>query len=149
MSPQIESCAKHVDIIGTSELFTKLCQLECQSDLQQTLSEVPELRTAEQLTEFCNMYDKLVAHYQALGATESEAEPSRQWHQAVNWLNRMFSTEPAIGFNKKVMVDFYFTDEQFTTVDMNTRTHYQQLMAINAFYLVLAALNQQGILSSP
>ena len=72
----------------------------------------------------------------------AEAELTRQ-HQAVNWLNRMLATEPAIGYNHKVMVDFYFTKEQFSTIDTNTRSHYKKLVVINTFNLVLVALNQR------
>ena len=40
------------------------------------------------------------------------------------------------------MVDFYFTDKQFTTDDVNTYNHSLQLVTVNAFYLVLVVLNQ-------
>ena len=101
------------------------------------------MHTAEQQTEFCDVYDELLAHYQALCVTETEAEPTRRRHQAVNWLNRMLATEPAVGFDGKVMVDFYFSKEQFATINANTQSHYKKLVAINAFYLVLVALNQR------
>ena len=51
----------------------------------------------------------MVKQYKALGAAEFDAAAARSRHQAVNWLNRMFTTEPIIAFNKSVMVDFYFT----------------------------------------
>ena len=54
-------------------------------------------------------------HYNALATAGSDAATTRARHSAVNWMNQMFATEPIVNFdvNKLVMVDFYFTEEQF------------------------------------
>ena len=81
-------------------------------------------------------------YYQALCVITAEEIPTKARHKAVNWMNRMLGMEPAVNQEGQVMAGFYFSEDCFTS-DVHTRSHYKALVAINAFFLVLAALNQK------
>ena len=51
--------------------------------------------------------------------------------------------EPIMSPEGLVMVDFLFAEEHFLAAETTTRNNYRSLVALNAFYLVVAALNQR------
>ena len=54
----------------------------------------------------------------------------------------MFATESIISVNNQVMVDFDFKEEFFIAAEVATTEYYQQLVAQNVVYLILAVLSQ-------
>ena len=77
MAQSIQDCSKNVKIEGAQDLFTRLRMLEMRNDAHCTSSEVPELHTAAQQTDFCNVYDEMVGHYQAFSMKAKEEVSTR------------------------------------------------------------------------
>ena len=143
MEKKVHNCAKHLKIEDATELFTKMCVLTTRQDPRHTSSEVPEWNTTAQQQVFCEIYDKLVEHYKALSVTDPGDVLTHQWHKAVNCMNRMLHSKPAMNEDGQVMAGFYFDQECFVAEEAATRKHHKKLVAINAFYLVLAGVNQK------
>ena len=55
MARSIQDCSRNVEIESEQEVFTKLRMLEMRNDARHTSNEVPELHTAAQQTDFCNV----------------------------------------------------------------------------------------------
>ena len=146
MNRTSDTCLKNLAVMAAPEVFAILQKLETKIDPRRTSSEVPDLRTAAQQHKFCEVYDNVVRHYQILSTVGHNDMTNRARHMSVNWLSRMFATEPLVNKdNSSIMIDFYFLEEQFATDHKPTRDHYLALVAHNMPYLVLAALNQKKL----
>ena len=89
MEKKVQDCTRYINIVGAPELFMWMRTLATQRDPHHTLSDIPELRTAGQQTNFCDVYNDFVEHYKTLGITDSSDAPTRWQHKGVNWMNRI------------------------------------------------------------
>ena len=143
MARKFEQCLQSPKITKPAILFAQIPRLGTQLDPRWIDKYVPELETVAQKNEFCEVYDEMVKHYQALCAVGNETDKTKLRQKAVYLLNRMFATEPLIAANGQIMVDFHFEEEFFVDSLVTTREYYQKLVALNAVSLVLAALGER------
>ena len=104
---------------------------------------IPDLDIESQKDEFCEAYDEMITHYQALCTLGSEPEKIRPRQKAVAWLNTVFATKPLVKQDGQTLVQFYFQEGLFIDTVELTRDHYQKLVAPNALSLIVGTLSQR------
>merc|ERR1712212_1077809 len=90
------TCLVSPDFSKPATLFQEVCRLEAEPDPRRIDQSVPDLNMEGQKDEFCEAYDEMIRHYQALAKLGSEPEKTGPRQQAVAWLNVVFATEPLL-----------------------------------------------------
>ena len=84
MSRTTDSCTKNLAVLAAPEVLAFLCKLETKNDPRRTSSEVPDLCTAAQQHDFCEVYYEVLRHYQILAAGGNDDVTRRAKSSSVN-----------------------------------------------------------------
>ena len=83
MVHDFNTCLVNQDFTRPAILFQEVRRLETEPDPRRVYRFVPDLNTEEQKDEFCEAYDEMIRHYQALSKQGSEPEQTAPRQKAV------------------------------------------------------------------